>query len=176
MLLQFSIPDFHFAIFNLSNWFLGPVSRLSATGKCWNACKAMPGHDAVHVRALPGGCCHIPEDEDTPLLPRHTLASNTVPQLKTLLLSLASSWFNTLGTAGQAADLPVGCPSRDLKQRQKCLAVQRDLLALWQGSERKGPNCWKYRAAESLSPSPRRNWKCFSFCKFICEWSNSWRL
>lgn len=26
--------------------------RPSAMGKCWNACKAMPGHHAVHVRAL----------------------------------------------------------------------------------------------------------------------------
>lgn len=136
MLLQFQIPDFHFAIFNLSNQRIGPVSVQMPWDSVGVLAKLCQDIGAVHVTALPGACCHILEDQDTPLLPRPVIH---LPSCKALLLSCSTSWFNSLGTAGLAADLPDHCLSQDLKQRQKCWAAQWDLLALWQGSERKGP-------------------------------------
>lgn len=106
-------------------WKSGVLAKL-----CWDT-------DAVHVTALPWACSQVLENQDTTLLLRHTVI--LLSSCRTLLLSLSTLGFNTLGTAGQAPDLPANCLSWGLEQRQKCWAAQWDLLALWQGNERWEP-------------------------------------
>lgn len=177
MLLQFRVTDLHFAIFDLSDQCTGPVSDQMPWESVGMLAKPCQDTDTVHVRALPGVCCHVLEDENTPLLPRHALASDTSPQLQSIA---AISFYPDLTPLAQLAQQQlcqfIAC--HEMWSRGRYAGLHSEIC--WPcGREVRGEGqrlvpCWKYTATQSLSL--RRDSICFSFCRFISEWNNSWRL
>ena len=152
-LLQLLIPDFYFVIFNLSNEWkqcIGSVSVQMPWKSLGVLAKLRWDTNAVHVSALLWACSHYLRTRTPCCCHNIHLAVIHLPSCSALLLSLTTLGFNTLGTAGWAADLPANCLSPGQEQRQKQRAAQWDLLALWHRNRRWGPKDWCH--AQNIGP------------------------
>lgn len=129
--------------------------RLSAMGKCWNACKAMPGHEAVHVRAFTRRVLPHTWGWGHPTVAKaYTCQQYISPAEKhCCCLFLGPDLTHLAQLAQQQTCQLVAC--HEIWSRSRNIWLHSWIC--WPcGREVRGEGqrlvpCWKYRAAQSLS-------------------------
>lgn len=178
MLLQFWIPDFYFAIFTLSNQCIGPVSGQMPWESVGMLAKLCQDTDAVYVKSITRNVLRHTWGWGHPTVAKaYTCQWYISPVAKhCCYLFLPPDLTHLAQLAQQQIYQFIAC--HEIWSRGRNAGLHSEIC--WPcGREVRGEgqrlvSCWKYTAAQWLPL--RRNLNCFSFCKVICEWSDSWRL
>lgn len=165
MLLQFQIPDFHFAIFILSNQCIGPVSVQTPWESVGVLAKLCQDCGGMHVTALPGVCCHILEDQDTTVAKAYMCQWYISPVAKHCCYLIPPHDLTHLAQlARQQVCQVIAC--HRIWSRGRNVGLHSEICWPW-GRKWEMRAKDQYRTAESLALRTNRN--CFSFCKFVTE-------